>query len=36
MTSPGSVGIVTPQTMRFDQPLPLASGASLASYELVY
>jgi homoserine O-acetyltransferase len=36
MTSPGSVGIVTPQTMRFDEPLPLASGASLASYDLVY
>ena len=36
MTAPGSVGIVTPQSMRFDEPLPLASGASLASYELVY
>jgi homoserine O-acetyltransferase len=36
MTAPGSVGIVTPQTMRFEQPLALASGASLASYELVY
>ncbi len=36
MTTPGSVGIVTPQTMRFDEPLPLASGASLASYDLVY
>jgi homoserine O-acetyltransferase len=36
MNTPGSVGIVTPQTMRFDQPLPLASGASLASYDLMY
>jgi len=36
MTAPGSVGIVTPQTMRFDQPLVLSSGASLGPYELVY
>ena len=28
--------IVTPQTMRFDQPLTLQSGAMLPSYELVY
>ena len=28
--------IVTPQTMRFDQPLTLQSGAVLPSYELVY
>nr|WP_133599291.1 homoserine O-acetyltransferase [Tepidicella xavieri] len=28
--------IVTPQRMRFDQPLPLQSGAVLPSYELVY
>ncbi len=28
--------IVTPQCMRFDQPLPLQSGALLPSYELVY
>ncbi len=34
-TAPGSVGIVTPQTMRFEQPLALASGASLASYDLM-
>ncbi|HYG44881.1 MAG TPA: homoserine O-acetyltransferase [Bordetella sp.] len=31
---PGSVGIVTPQLIRFDEPLPLASGQSLQSYEL--
>ena len=36
MTAPGSVGIVTPQSMHFDTPLALSSGASLASYELVY
>jgi homoserine O-acetyltransferase/O-succinyltransferase len=34
MTS--SVGVVTPQRMRFDSPLPLDSGASIAGYELVY
>lgn len=28
--------IVTPQRMRFEQPLPLQSGAVLPSYELVY
>ncbi|MEY5097895.1 MAG: Homoserine O-acetyltransferase [Pseudomonadota bacterium] len=28
--------IVTPQTMRFDQPLTLQSGAVLPAYELVY
>lgn len=31
-----SVGIVAPQTARFEQPLSLRSGASLARYELVY
>ncbi|MBV7484531.1 homoserine O-acetyltransferase [Bordetella sp. BOR01] len=31
---PGSVGIVTPQLIRFDEPLPLAGGQSLQSYEL--
>ena len=31
-----SLGIVTPQTMRFPDPLPLDSGASLADYTLVY
>jgi len=28
--------IVTPHTLRFDQPLPLQSGAVLPGYELVY
>ena len=36
MTAPGSVGIVAPLTMRFDEPLPLASGAVLPPYELTY
>jgi len=31
-----SVGVVAPQRLRFDEPLPLASGASIAGYELVY
>jgi homoserine O-acetyltransferase len=31
-----SVGTTTPQRLRFDAPLPLASGASIAGYELVY
>ncbi|MFZ5934935.1 homoserine O-acetyltransferase [Pseudomonas putida] len=31
-----SVGLVTPQIARFDQPLALACGRSLNSYELVY
>ncbi|MEH6580710.1 MAG: homoserine O-acetyltransferase [Halioglobus sp.] len=31
-----SVGIVTPQTAVFDQPLALACGRELAAYELVY
>ncbi len=31
-----SVGLVVPQTIRFDEPLALACGRSLASYELVY
>ncbi len=29
-----SVGVVTPQSMKFDAPLELASGASIARYEL--
>jgi homoserine O-acetyltransferase len=28
--------IVTPRTQRFDEPLPLRSGAVLPAYELVY
>jgi homoserine O-acetyltransferase len=31
-----SLGNVTPQTLRFTEPLPLQSGATLADYELVY
>src|SRR5690606_36414543 len=36
MSAPGSVGQVAPQRMRFDAPLALASGASIAGYDLVY
>ncbi len=32
----GSLGLVTPQTARFDQPLKLTCGRELATYELVY
>lgn len=32
----GSVGVVTPQSMQFDEPLPLQSGSSLGGYTLVY
>lgn len=31
-----SLGVVTPQTARFDEPLPLRSGASIRGYDLVY
>jgi homoserine O-acetyltransferase len=31
-----SIGLVTPQSMHFSDPLPLQSGASLADYTLVY
>jgi homoserine O-acetyltransferase len=31
-----SVGLVTPQTLTFTEPLVLASGKTLATYELVY
>ena len=31
-----SLGIVAPQTMHFDKPLQLESGATLADYDLVY
>lgn len=31
-----SVGLVSPQTVQFDEPLPLRSGRSLAEYQLVY
>ncbi|MBZ0093712.1 MAG: homoserine O-acetyltransferase [Sulfuricellaceae bacterium] len=37
MPSPNnSVGIVTPQHVRFDAPLPLRGGATLNGFELVY
>ena len=36
MSAPGSVGQVASQRMRFDAPLALRSGASIAGYELVY
>jgi homoserine O-acetyltransferase/O-succinyltransferase len=32
----GSVGFVTPQTMRFEEPLELSSGARIADYDLCY
>src|SRR5690606_13903931 len=31
-----SIGIVSPQVMHFEAPLPLQSGASIADYRLVY
>ncbi len=34
-TSSGSVGAVRPQTLRFDAPLALASGASMVGYSLM-
>ncbi len=33
--APDSVGLVTPQTLHFDQPLELACGRTLDSYDLV-
>lgn len=36
MTAQTSVGIVTPQRVRFDQAITLQSGASLPGFELVY
>jgi homoserine acetyltransferase len=32
---PASVGVVAPQSFRFDEPLALASGATLAGYTLM-
>jgi homoserine O-acetyltransferase len=32
----GNLGVVTPQRLKFDQTLPLRSGATLSDYELVY
>ncbi|MCB1838540.1 MAG: homoserine O-acetyltransferase, partial [Alcanivoracaceae bacterium] len=31
-----SVGIVTPATLHFDEPLPLECGRTLAGYDIVY
>ncbi|QID19414.1 homoserine O-acetyltransferase [Nitrogeniibacter mangrovi] len=36
MTQPQSVGVVTPQRLRFTEPLALRSGGRLDEYELVY
>ena len=33
---PTAIGLVTPQTLHFDDPLPLQSGAVLRSYDLAY
>ena len=33
---PDSVGLVTPQTLQFEEPLALDCGRSLAEYELDY
>src|SRR4051812_19398207 len=35
-TSDASVGTVEPRVARFDEPLPLACGRTLAAYELAY
>ena len=34
--SANSVGVITPQKAKFDEPLTLVSGKTLASYELIY
>jgi homoserine O-acetyltransferase len=34
--SPGSIGIVSPQSMQFDEPLGLKSGARIDDYTLAY
>ncbi|HSH47305.1 MAG TPA: homoserine O-acetyltransferase [Halomonas sp.] len=37
MTVPhDSVGLITPQTLHFDEPLPLACGRTLPAYDLVF
>ena len=33
---PNSIGLVTPQSLHFDDPLPLQSGAALAGYDLSF
>ena len=35
-TANDSIGIVTPQSMDFDEPLPLRSGRQISSYRLMY
>jgi homoserine O-acetyltransferase len=35
-TPPGSVGVVTPQLLRFDSPLQLSSGAAIGGYSLMF
>jgi homoserine O-acetyltransferase/O-succinyltransferase len=35
MAAAGSLGLVSPQTLHFDTPLPLRSGGSLSAYSLV-
>ena len=35
MTTTNSVGIVSPQSIRFDEPLPLANGARFGPYQLM-
>jgi homoserine O-acetyltransferase len=35
-TGSGSVGVVTPQLARFDEPLPLRCGRALQGFDLVY
>ncbi len=34
--SPGSIGIVSPQSMQFDEPIELKSGARIDNYTLAY
>jgi homoserine O-acetyltransferase len=36
MSSENSVGLVTPQRARFNEPLTLKSGAELPGFELVF
>lgn len=36
LAAASSVGVVAPQSMRFDEPLPLQCGTTIAGYDLVY
>ncbi|GAB3369441.1 homoserine O-acetyltransferase [Spongiibacter taiwanensis] len=36
LATPGSVGIVTPQTLHFDQPLRLSCGVDLPQHDIVF